>query len=101
VNEVGAPAMAFDFTTKGLLQAGVHGELWRLRDGNGKAAGLIGWVPEEAVTFVDNHDTGSRQRLWPFPSDKVMQGSAYILTHPGVPCIVSTLLYSTRNSVPG
>ncbi|KAM0844507.1 hypothetical protein ACQ4PT_056996 [Festuca glaucescens] len=41
----------------------------------------------EAVTFVDNHDTGSTQISWPFPSDKVMQGYAYILTHPGVPCI--------------
>jgi alpha-amylase len=90
VNAAGGPAMAFDFPTKGLLQVGVQGELWRLRDGNGKAAGLIGWVPEKAVTFVDNHDTGSTQRLWPFPSDKVMQGYAYILTHPGVPCIVST-----------
>ncbi|PWZ55501.1 Alpha-amylase isozyme 3D [Zea mays] len=84
---VGGPAMAFDFPTKGLLQAGVQGELWRLRDSSGNAAGLIGWAPEKAVTFVDNHDTGSTQRLWPFPSDKVMQGYAYILTHPGVPCI--------------
>ncbi|VAI78148.1 unnamed protein product [Triticum turgidum subsp. durum] len=25
--------------------------------------------------------------MWPFPSDKVMQGYAYILTHPGIPCI--------------
>ena len=92
VDAVGAPAMAFDFPTKGLLQAGVQGELWRLRDGSGKAAGLIGWAPEKAVTFVDNHDTGSTQKLWPFPSDKVMQGYAYILTHPGVPCIVSTTI---------
>ncbi|RLM62085.1 alpha-amylase isozyme 3D-like [Panicum miliaceum] len=87
VDAVGGPAMAFDFTTKGLLQVGVQGELWRLRDGSGKAAGLIGWTPEKAVTFVDNHDTGSTQKLWPFPSDKVMEGYAYILTHPGVPCI--------------
>jgi hypothetical protein len=88
VQAVGEPAMAFDFTTKGLLQAAVQGELWRLRDNSGKAAGLIGWTPEKAVTFIDNHDTGSTQKMWPFPSDKVMQGYAYILTHPGVPCIV-------------
>lgn len=87
VQTVGGPAMAFDFATKGVLQAGVQGELWRLRDGAGKAAGMIGWRPEKAVTFVDNHDTGSTQKVWPFPSDKVMQGYAYILTHPGVPCI--------------
>ncbi|KAK8969271.1 Alpha-amylase isozyme 3B [Platanthera guangdongensis] len=88
VNGVGEPAMAFDFTTKGILQAAVEGELWRMADANGKAPGLIGWLPGKAVTFVDNHDTGSTQNLWPFPSDKVMQGYAYILTHPGIPSIV-------------
>ncbi|XP_009410104.2 alpha-amylase isozyme 3D-like [Musa acuminata AAA Group] len=87
VHDVGGPAAAFDFTTKGVLQAAVQGELWRLRDPQGKASGMIGWWPEKAVTFVDNHDTGSTQKLWPFPSDKVMQGYAYILTHPGVPTI--------------
>jgi len=50
---------------------------------------VIGWWPAKAVTFVDNHDTGSTQAMWPFPADKVMQGYAYILTHPGNPCIVS------------
>ncbi|XP_004499059.1 alpha-amylase-like [Cicer arietinum] len=78
---------AFDFTTKGILQAAVEGELWRLKDSNGKPPGLIGLKPENAVTFIDNHDTGSTQKLWPFPSDKVMQGYAYILTHPGTPSI--------------
>jgi hypothetical protein len=50
---------------------------------------MIGLWPAKAVTFIDNHDTGSTQHMWPFPSDKVMQGYAYILTHPGNPCIVS------------
>lgn len=89
---VGGPARTFDFTTKGILQAAVQGELWRMRDGNGKAPGMIGWWPEKSVTFVENHDTGSTQNLWPFPSDKVMQGYAYILTHPGIPSIVSASL---------
>ncbi|KAG0469684.1 hypothetical protein HPP92_015771 [Vanilla planifolia] len=87
VQAVGGPAMAFDFTTKGILQQAVEGELWRMVDPTGKAPGLIGWLPEKAVTFVDNHDTGSTQKIWPFPSDKVMQGYAYILTHPGIPSI--------------
>ncbi|XP_062196686.1 alpha-amylase isozyme 3E-like [Phragmites australis] len=87
VQGVGGPATAFDFTTKGVLQAAVQGELWRMRDDKGEAPGLMGWLPEKAVTFVDNHDTGSTQALWPFPSDKVMQGYAYILTHPGIPCV--------------
>ncbi|KAL9274725.1 Alpha-amylase-like protein, partial [Drosera capensis] len=54
---------------------------------NGKPPGLIGIVPRNAVTFIDNHDTGSTQKLWPFPSDKVILGYAYILTHPGFPAI--------------
>lgn len=87
VKAVGGPAAAFDFPTKGLLQVAVQGELWRMKDGGGKAPGMIGWMPERAVTFVDNHDTGSTQKMWPFPADKVMQGYAYILTHPGIPCI--------------
>ncbi len=87
-------SMAFDFTTKGILQQAVrYQEYWRLRDSEGKPSGLIGWWPAKSVTFLDNHDTGPStggnggQNHWPFPSDKVMQGYAYILTHPGVPCV--------------
>ncbi|KAL6911547.1 hypothetical protein ACP4OV_000352 [Aristida adscensionis] len=89
VDRVGAsgPATAFDFTTKGILNVAVEGDLWRLHGADGKAPGMIGWWPAKAVTFIDNHDTGSTQHMWPFPSDKVMQGYAYILTHPGNPCI--------------
>lgn len=82
----GGGVTAFDFTTKGILQAAVEGELWRMKDSNGNPPGLIGISPGNAVTFIDNHDTYS-QKMWPFPSDKVMQGYAYILTHPGIPTI--------------
>jgi len=93
MDSVNGEIKVFDFTTKGILQQAVaSGEYWRLRDAGGRPSGLIGWWPDNAVTFVDNHDTafnaGSpRSRSWPFPSDKVMQGYAYILTHPGIPCI--------------
>ena len=90
-NAGGGVASLFDFTTKGVLQAAVEGEWWRMKDRNGKPSGMIGIKPQNAVTFIDNHDTGSTQKLWPFPSDKVMQGYAYILTHPGIPAIVSSL----------
>ena len=94
VKAVGGSATAFDFTTKGILQAAlVEGELWRLKDSNGGPPGMIGLMPEKAVTFVDNHDTGSTQKHWPFPSDKVMQGYVYILTHPGIPSIVISHIY--------
>jgi len=81
----------FDFTTKGLLQqAAGEEEYWRLADSSGNPSGLIGVRPAEAVTFVDNHDTiprGDGEKRWPFPPEKIMQGYAYILTHPGVPCV--------------
>ncbi|KAL5558858.1 hypothetical protein UlMin_035069 [Ulmus minor] len=72
VGAAGGSVNAFDFTTKG--------------DSNGKPPGMIGIKPENAVTFIDNHDTWS-QKLWPFPSEKVMLGYVYILTHPGTPTI--------------
>ncbi|KAH7314864.1 hypothetical protein KP509_21G024900 [Ceratopteris richardii] len=78
---------AFDFTTKGILQSAVCGEFWRLKDAQGKPPGLAGWYPDKAVTFIDNHDTGSTQRHWNFPDDKVLLGYVYILTHPGTPCV--------------
>ncbi|KAF9590222.1 hypothetical protein IFM89_031961, partial [Coptis chinensis] len=87
VQAAGGKVTAFDFTTKGILQAAVTGELSRLKDSNGKAPGMIGLSPENSVTFIDNHDTGSTQKIWPFPPDKVMQGYVYILTHPGIPSI--------------
>ncbi|MFC1679587.1 glucan 1,4-alpha-maltotetraohydrolase domain-containing protein [Elusimicrobiota bacterium] len=94
LDQGGNSVSAFDFTTKGMLQYAVgSGEYWRLRDGSGKPAGLIGWWPARAVTFIDNHDTGPSpggsggQNHWPFPGEELMQGYAYILTHPGVPCV--------------
>ncbi|KAG8074637.1 hypothetical protein GUJ93_ZPchr0006g46340 [Zizania palustris] len=80
VDRVGGTAsagMVFDFTTKGILNAAVEGELWRLIDQQGKAPGVIGWWPAKAVTFVDNHDTGSTQAMWPFaPSPPTRSCSA-------------------------
>ncbi|MBM7118686.1 glucan 1,4-alpha-maltotetraohydrolase domain-containing protein [Archangium primigenium] len=93
IDAAGGKSAVFDFTTKGLLQQAVqYNQFWRLKDSEGKPAGAIGWWAAKSVTFVDNHDTGpstggTSQNHWPFPSDKVMQGYAYILTHPGVPCV--------------
>ncbi len=86
IDDTGGTTSAFDFTTKGVLQQAVNNEYWRLSI-NGGAPGVIGWWPSRSVTFIDNHDTGSTQNYWPFPGNKVMQGYAYILTHPGVPCV--------------
>ena len=90
VEAAGGVVTAFDFTTKMVLGAAVQGELWRMKDANGKPPGMIGTKPANAVTLVDNHDTGS-QMIWPFPRDQVALGYVYILTHPGHPSIVSDL----------
>jgi len=91
LDSVNGEIKVFDFTTKGLLQqAAGEEEYWRLADSSGNPSGLIGVRPADAVTFVDNHDTvlrGDGEKRWPFPPEKIMQGYAYILTHPGVPCV--------------
>ncbi|KAG0563439.1 hypothetical protein KC19_8G031600 [Ceratodon purpureus] len=87
INAAGGTSSAFDVTTKGILHSALHGEFWRLIDPQGKPPGVMGWWPSRAVTFLENHDTGSTQGHWPFPRDKLMMGYAYILTHPGTPVI--------------
>jgi len=86
----GGDAAAFDFVTKGVLQAALaSGELWRLRDASGKPPGVAGWWPQRGVLFVENHDTGSSQAHWPCRADCVPAAYAYVLTHPGIPCLFS------------
>lgn len=75
---------AFDFTTKGILQEAVKGELWRLKDCRGKAPGVIGWWSSRSITFIENHDTGSTQSHWPFPSNHVME-----VIFPSNTCVVA------------
>ena len=86
-----ASSTAFDFATKNTLQNAFRdNNLSYLKDGSGKASGLIGVWPEKAVTMLDNHDTGPKpygQDLWIFPGDQVLKGYAYLLTHPGTPMV--------------
>jgi len=52
------------------------------------------------VTFVDNHDTGpaescgTGQNLWAVPCGSVMEGYAYILSHPGIPTVFYPHIYN-------
>lgn len=48
---------------------------------------LMRSAPATAVTFVDNHDTGSTQQHWELKKDNVPAAYAFILTHPGYPCV--------------
>ncbi|KAK9090846.1 hypothetical protein Sjap_024023 [Stephania japonica] len=87
INATGGTSSAFDVTTKGILHSALHNQYWRLIDPQGKPTGVMGWWPSRAVTFLENHDTGSTQGHWPFPREKLAQGYAYILMHPGTPVI--------------
>ena len=45
---------------QGILQDALEkGEYWRLKDAAGKPPGVVGWWPSRAVTFLENHDTGT------------------------------------------
>jgi alpha-amylase len=52
-----------------------------------------------AITFLDNHDTGSTLNHWPFPSQHLAEGYAYILTHPGTPTVFYDHLYTEANGL--
>ncbi|XP_054809210.1 probable alpha-amylase 2 [Prosopis cineraria] len=99
IDGTGQLSTAFDFTTKGILQEAVKGDFWRLKDPQGKPPGVMGWWPSRAVTFLDNHDTGSTQAHWPFPSNHIMEGYAYILTHPGIPTVFYDHFFDRANSI--
>ncbi|OVA09069.1 Alpha amylase [Macleaya cordata] len=99
INATNGTSGAFDVTTKGILHAALDRcEYWRLSDQKGKPPGVVGWWPSRAVTFIENHDTGSTQGHWRFPGGKEMQGYAYILTHPGTPAVFYDHIFSHYRS---
>ncbi|KAJ7953759.1 Alpha-amylase [Quillaja saponaria] len=99
INATNGTTGAFDVTTKGILHSALERcEYWRLSDQKGKPPGVVGWWPSRALTFIENHDTGSTQGHWRFPSGKEMQGYAYILTHPGTPSVFYDHIFSHYQS---
>lgn len=88
--ESGQKSRAFDFALKGAMNS-VFG--WGTTAGSGNYAlladesNLYISQPSDAVTFIDNHDTGSNQGHWELNRNKIGAGYALILTHPGVPCV--------------
>jgi len=76
---------AFDFPTKKILTDNFGSHNYSVL---GSLPGLMGRWPAKAVTFLDNHDTyPPHQNPYPFPDNRILEGYAYILTHPGVPCV--------------
>lgn len=105
----GQVSRAFDFVLKGVLNEvfGCNNEKYKATDtipsgyevGDYKeyannhydylanAANIYKKLPGYAVTFVDNHDTGSTQAHWYLDPHDIGAAYAFILTHPGYPCV--------------
>ncbi len=85
VDGTGGKSAAFDFDLYyDLIEAVNNGNYGRLAGGYPGLAGIFGYA-DKTVTFVDNHDTFVKGSI--ITSDNIMKGYAYILTHPGVPCV--------------
>lgn len=87
----GYRSRAFDFALKGAMNtvfgynaSGVSNSNYALL---ADSSNLYISQPEDAVTFVDNHDTGSTQQHWYLDPNDVGTAYALILTHPGYPCV--------------
>ncbi len=67
ITGTGNKSGAFDITLKGYFNSVFTtpgGRFNILKDSNGKPSGLLGWMPNYAVTFIDNHDTGKARHLY-------------------------------------
>lgn len=86
----GKKTMAFDFRLKSILN-NVFGKTKNTANKNFQLLAfndsLMKVMPNYAVTFVDNHDTGSTQGHWSMDSADLGTAYAFILTHPGIPCV--------------
>ena len=95
----GQKSKAFDFALKGAMNS-IFGCTWFDENWNGGENGasynyglladqsnLVISQPADAVTFVENHDTGSTQNHWALNTNAVGTAYAFILTHPGYPCV--------------
>ena len=84
---------AFDFAAyyqlKEFINSGKYNHLPAITYKDGTYDGLIAINKDKTVTFLENHDTGFPQKQFDsFENNyKLMQGYAYIVTHPGVPCV--------------
>ncbi|MBR6062010.1 MAG: hypothetical protein IKP67_08030, partial [Spirochaetales bacterium] len=101
----GYRSKAFDFVLKGMMN-----DIWGCSYSGGSSSAtnnygllannrtLVNSQPAYAVTFIDNHDTGSTQGHWKLPDSAVPAAYAYILTHPGYPCVAWQHYFSYAES---
>ncbi|MGC4129503.1 MAG: chitobiase/beta-hexosaminidase C-terminal domain-containing protein [Bergeyella sp.] len=77
---------AFDFPLYYTLSSAVKSNSYTAFSGS--VPGLAGeyGFSEKSVTFLDNHDTFAHDDSY-FSGSNILKGYAYILTHPGIPCV--------------
>lgn len=91
---------AFDFPTYYALKGVIRDNNYSYLAYQGAPAGGIGWDPKNYSTFIENHDTPDYD-----PNNNVLNGTnvgqayAYLLTHPGVPCIFWSHMYEWGSAV--
>jgi alpha-amylase len=103
IDATGGRTMAFDFPTRTVLKAAINQRLFsELKTIDGKPSGAIGWWPSMCVTFLDDHDTAGDGNVNQQPfgyGDQVLQGYAYLMTHPGIPCVFWTHYFDWGSSI--
>lgn len=92
LQDQGHDSMVFDYPLRFVLHDAIRRDdftsLRQPATGGRPLPGLIGHLPQLAVTFLDNHDTEYRRgRNEHFYGSDVGVGHAYLLTHPGLPCV--------------
>lgn len=91
---------AFDFSTYYSLKGVIRDNNYSYLAYQGAPAGGIGWDPKNYTTFIENHDTPDYD-----PNNNVLNGNnvgqayAYLLTHPGVPCVYWSHMYEWGSTV--
>ena len=82
IQGTGSRSQAFDFPLRYKLKDAINGNSFQ---GLGGKPGVAGSNSDHAVTFVDNHDTARNDRFG--GSDQIGMAYAFILSHPGTPCV--------------
>jgi len=86
IDGTGGKSAAFDFALYyNALQPAINSGNYAALAGYPGLSGQFGYA-DKAVTFIDNHDTFVKPGSF-VTSDNIMKGYAYILTHPGIPCV--------------
>eukprot|EP00192_Tetraselmis_astigmatica_P003233 CAMPEP_0117666486 /NCGR_PEP_ID=MMETSP0804-20121206/10405_1 /TAXON_ID=1074897 /ORGANISM="Tetraselmis astigmatica, Strain CCMP880" /LENGTH=548 /DNA_ID=CAMNT_0005474041 /DNA_START=481 /DNA_END=2127 /DNA_ORIENTATION=+ len=91
---------AWDFGLKTTMhQAALQNDYSLLGTKDG-LPGLMGMRPHLAFTYIDNHDTAPPQAHYPFPDSipKLLAMHAYMLSHPGIPCVFWPHVYGKKNA---